>query len=243
MRIIQITDLHIYPTDEIINGVDTRKNFLNTLKAIIKIPFDKLVITGDLCFIDGDIKVYEWIKDQLQYFKINNYNIIGGNHDGAKQLSEVFDLKEDVIEDELYYFVEPNLIFLDTIKGYCSDKQLSWLKDQIEQIEGNNPIIFMHHPPFKSGVPHMDSKYAFKQEDLFAEICNLNNNASFVFCGHYHNEISVVKSNINMFITPSTYVQISMFHQEFEADHNIPAFRIIDIDNNQIKTTVRYVFD
>ncbi len=243
MRIIQITDLHIYPKDEIINGVDTRLNFLKVLKAISNIQHDLVVITGDLSFFDAEENIYHWIKNQLAFYNITKYYIIGGNHDNANVLSESFDLKNDLHNDELYYFVEPNLIFLDTIKGFCSEKQLKWFENKILSLNKSNPVIFMHHPPFKSGVPHMDNKYAFEQPEKFTRICNNNPNPVYVFCGHYHNEITLIRDNINMFITPSTYLQIYMFNENFQVDHRIPAFRLIDIDKNQIKTTVRYVYD
>ncbi len=240
MRIIQLTDLHIYSKDEMINGVDTRANFLNTIKKIKDLKYDFLVITGDLCFSDGDIEVYKWIKQKLLEFEIKNYYVIGGNHDDAKAIANVFGLEDKLKKDELYYFVEPNFIFLDTVKGYCNDNQLEWFENKIKNIKDINPIIFMHHPPFKADVYHMDAKYYFKQSDKFEEICRTNKQNSYVFCGHYHNEITLIKDNINMFITPSTYLQIYMYSENFEVDNRVPAFRIIDIEKDKMRTTVRY---
>ncbi len=243
MRIIQITDLHIYSKDEVINGVDTRANFLNILKKIQELEYDFLVITGDLCFSDGDIEVYKWIKQKLSEFGVEKYYVIGGNHDDVSAIAEVFNIKEHLNDDELYYFVEPNFIFLDTVKGYCNDKQLVWLSEKIKNIAHKNSIVFMHHPPFKADVYHMDGKYYFKQSSKFEEICNINHNASYVFCGHYHNEITLTKGNVNMFITPSTYLQIYMYSESFKVDHRIPAFRIVDIEDNKVRTTVRYLLE
>ena len=243
MRLIQITDLHINLKEEIVHGVNTKMNFLKTLQDLKKISFDMLVITGDLSYFDGDIEVYQWIKKQLKENEITDYRIIGGNHDDPVLLSEVFG--GVVLKGELYYFVEPNLIFLDTVKAYCSQDQLEWFEQNIKNIKDYNPVVFMHHPPFLSGVPHMDNKYAFEQSDIFAEICKKNPLDTYVFCGHYHNEISLIRDNINVFITPATYLQIYMFAEDFVVDHRIPAYRIIEVNDsiNKIKTTVRYVFD
>ena len=243
MRIIQITDLHIDPVESVVNGVNTRQNFIMVLKELSKMDFDFVAITGDLSFSNGNEKVYLWIKQQLEKYNIKNYYVIGGNHDDAGIMAEVFDKKQYLHNDELYYFVEPNMIFLDTIKAYCSDKQLNWFAQKMKNIKQQNPIVFMHHPPFKSGVPHMDNKYAFQQSEEFSDICRSNAKTSFVFCGHYHNEVSIFRDNINMYITPSLYIQIDMFEEEFTKYHTIPAFRIIDIDDSELKTTVRYVFD
>jgi len=243
VRIIQITDLHIYPKDEIIDGVNTRNNFIKVLEDIHKINYDLVVLTGDLSITEGDEPIYKWIKQQLNNNNINNHFVIGGNHDDANTLAKVFGKNYYLTDNELYYFVKPNIIFLDTIKGYCSKKQLDWFRQQIIGIKDESPIIFMHHPPFKSGVPHMDKKYAFQQTDEFVEICGLTNNTKYVFTGHYHNEISLMYKNVSMFITPSLYLQIDMFEEDFKTYHTVPAYRIIDIDGSQLKTTVRYVFD
>lgn len=243
MRIIQITDLHIYLKEDLINNVDTKKNFNKVLSEIKGLNFDFVVLTGDLSFNDGDFEVYEWIKLQLKQHDIGNYFVIGGNHDNASILAKVFSLEDKLSNQELYYFHEPNFIFLDTIKGYCSEEQLTWFANKVKEISELNPVIFMHHPPFKSGVPHMDNNYAFQQSEEFVNICNLNKNHSFVFCGHYHNEVTVLRGNITSFITPSTYLQMDMFEEEFKVGHYIPAYRIIDIEKEQIKTTVKYVFN
>jgi Icc protein len=243
MRIVQITDIHITTDTNPVLGVDTRKNFLNTLRESLTYNPDILVLTGDLAFQSGNRQVYIWIKEQLDSCGVKEYRIIGGNHDDIITMSEVFGLDQYVHGDELYYSVSPAMIFLDTAKAYCSDAQWTWLRQQVEPISEISPIVFMHHPPFKSGMPHMDNKYAFKQPDRFMEIFNSAAKAPVIFCGHYHSEISMEKAGIRVFITPSTYLQIGSRKEEFEVDHRIPAFRIIDINPNSIITTVRYVFD
>ncbi|MEZ4907324.1 MAG: hypothetical protein R2771_06730 [Saprospiraceae bacterium] len=145
--------------------------------------------------------------------------------------------------DEFYYFENPNFLFLDTALGYCSDKQWKWINDTITNIDSNRLYVFMHHPPFKAGVPHMDGKYAFQQSDKFFELFSNFTGDVFVFCGHYHNEITIKNKNINVFITPSTYLQISDKTVEFNIEHRIPGFREIEIDDIFLKTNVNYVFD
>ena len=243
MRIIQITDLHINQDPGPVRGVDTRKNFLVTLAESMKYDPELLVITGDLAFQSGDREVYSWIKEQLDTCGAKQYRIIGGNHDDINMIAEVFGIENDVHGDELYFSVSPAIIFLDTVKAYCSDAQWNWFGEEIKKIRDIRPLIFMHHPPLKAGVPHMDNKYAFQQTDEFLKMCKLAAISPVIFCGHYHNEISIETNGISVFITPSTYLQISSRKEEFEVDHKIPAFRIIDIDQNTIKTTVRYVFD
>lgn len=243
MRIIQITDPHINIENELVNGVDTKKNFLQVLHRAKEFAPDFFVFSGDLSFNSGNYNIYYWIREKLTQLNISEYHIIGGNHDDVNLLAEVFDNMKFLHNSELYYRSDNGIIFLDTVKGYCSAEQLIWLEETLKSISVPNPIIFMHHPPFKAGVPHMDGKYAFKQPQEFHDICKKIDKPITVFCGHYHNEISMLKDNVNVFITPSTYLQIGMKTEAFEIEHCIPGFRIIDIIDNTIKTNVIYVFD
>jgi Icc protein len=243
MRIIQITDPHINIENEIVNRVDTKKNFIRVLEKAKEFSPDIFVFTGDLSFNSGSTNIYYLIKEILTQRNISNYYIIGGNHDDVHLLAEVFDYQKFLKGSELFYSIHKGIILLDTIKGFCSSEQLKWFEETLKSITEPNPIIFMHHPPFKAGVPHMDGKYAFEQSEIFHKICRKIDKPVTVFCGHYHNEISMIKGNVNVFITPSTYLQIGKKTEAFEIDHYIPGFRIIDICDNNLKTNVIYVFD
>ena len=86
MKIIQITDLHIDKENEYPYDIDVRRNFKRVLNAARRQKPDHLVISGDLCYQDGETEIYEWIKLQLDNSKIP-YDIIAGNHDDSHMLS------------------------------------------------------------------------------------------------------------------------------------------------------------
>lgn len=243
MRIIQITDLHINHNDDLVNNVDTRKNFVKVLDEATALNPDLMVFTGDLCYQRSNPKIYEWIKSKLTERNISNYYVIPGNHDNSIELAHSFDLDHCIHGEELYYIRYPNMLFLDTSPGYCSIGQWNWLEEMLKNISMENLFVFMHHPPFKAGVPHMDEKYAFSQSEIFRNIFSDYKGKIFVFCGHYHNEITMKIDNFDVFVSPSTYLQISPKTIDFTIDHTIPAYRIIDIDNQILKTSVKYVFD
>lgn len=243
MKIIQITDIHINPKDELVNGVDTRKNFLKVLEEVSQIDYDFVVFSGDLSFQNANPDVYKWIMEQLKNYKIEKYRIIPGNHDESSVLAKSFGIGNYLHGTEMFYTEKPNYLFLDTALGYCSDDQWKWIDDTISNIDTDKMIVFMHHPPFKAGVPHMDGKYSFQQSEQFEYSFSKFKGDVFVLCGHYHNEIFLKRNNINIFITPSTYLQISNKTVEFNIEHRVPGYRVIEILNNEIKTSVKYVFD
>ena len=89
MRIVQLTDLHIGLENEDTYGVDVRHNFLQILdKAKAQRP-DLLVISGDLCYRDGDARIYEWIKGHLDQSGLP-YEVMSGNHDDPVLLARSF---------------------------------------------------------------------------------------------------------------------------------------------------------
>ena len=65
MRIVQITDLHVGREGEETYGVDVRANFRKILQAARQWRPEYLVLSGDLCYRDGDVAIYHWIREQL----------------------------------------------------------------------------------------------------------------------------------------------------------------------------------
>lgn len=241
MKIIQITDLHIDKENEFPFNIDIRKNLKRILKAARSAKVDHLVVSGDLCYDDGMVEIYDWIKEQLDLCRIP-YDIIGGNHDNTLMMAEIFRLQHLCTDDEMYFakkIGKATCIFLDSAKGFHSDEQLKWLKRQLNN-GGEDILIFTHHPPVKASVPFMDNKYPLQnipeiQKVLFSHRGFLN-----IFCGHYHVEKSIQLKNILVNITPSCFFQIDQNFDDFKVDHHSIAYRLIDISSNSIKTSVKY---
>ena len=90
MKLIQITDLHIDRAGECPFDIDVRKNFFDILDAVIKEQPDHLIVTGDLCYRDGEDNIYRWIRAQLDGLPFP-YEIIAGNHDNSVMMAEAFE--------------------------------------------------------------------------------------------------------------------------------------------------------
>lgn len=237
MRILQITDIHINKLFELTNQVNVIENFSAILESGMEYRPDLVVLTGDLGHNDLQINVYQWIKEQLQSRGVP-YRVIGGNHDDASMMADVFG---DVQGTKLYFTdrVENfKFLFLDTIDGKVDDEQLEWLKEEIKE---DITAIFMHYPPFLSGIPHMDTKYAMQQRTYFLDVLLGVNQRFRIFTGHYHTERVIEYENVSVYITPSTFVQISDKTLEFTPDHFKPAYRMLDWDDGTFKTWVRYL--
>ncbi|MEM6967381.1 MAG: metallophosphoesterase [Bacteroidota bacterium] len=241
MKIVQITDLHIDQENEFPHDIDVRKNLKRVLRAVRQIKADHLVVSGDLCYDVGDTAIYEWIKEQLDLTLIP-YDVIGGNHDDSLMMAEVFGQQHLCTDDELYFAKKvgkTTCIFLDSAKGFHSEKQLKWLKRQLNN-NLEDILIFTHHPPVKAGVPFMDNKYPLRNIDDIQKVFASHRGFLNIFCGHYHVEKSIQKDNILVQITPSCFFQIDQNYEDFKVDHHSIAYRLIDTSNNSLKTSVKY---
>lgn len=242
MKIIQITDLHIDREDEMPYDIDVRKNLTDTLLAIRSFQPNHIVLTGDLCFNIGETKIYTWIRETMDHNGIP-YDVIAGNHDDSGMMAEAFEKAPLLNDGELYYakrLGKQLCLFLDSSKGAHSKNQLNWLKRQLYQYD-DNVIVFMHHPPIKAGVPFMDNKYPLQDIEEIQTVFFDHRHAVNVYCGHYHVEKNLQIKNLNVHITPSCFFQIDQREEDFKVDHHQTAYRVIELNNGILSSTVRYL--
>lgn len=242
MKLIQITDLHVGKIGDDSYGVDVRQNFLDVLEAVKAEKPDRIVISGDLCLHDGEPEVYEWLKEHLDKAGFP-YDIISGNHDDATQIAECFGLNEFLTDGQLFFkknYDSQTFLFLDTTDYTLPKTQLIWLEKELKNLD-EELIIFIHHPPVKSGVPFMDNKYFLQNMDAVQEVLFKYLHPVHLFCGHYHVDKVIKKKNLTVYITPAVYFQIDDRTTDFNIDHYRIGFREINLDSGTIITTVRYL--
>lgn len=243
-RIIQMTDLHIGEEDEYPFGVNLRANLLSMLSDVERMNPNLMVFTGDLCYKEPQAEIYTWIRHQIERTGIP-YEIIGGNHDNVPMMTSCF-LDEDMSNDEEeYYFADEmagqHILYLDSAKGMLSDQQLSWIEVEVQRAKKHSLMVFIHHPPLHAGVPHMDNKYGLHNYPDLLRILSLHPSTVQVFCGHYHVDRSVAWKNVMVHITPSSFMQIFPYVEEFAIDHYQIGYRVIDFSEDAIRHSVRYL--
>jgi len=217
-RIAFITDLHIEEESDLPRGIDTRKNFVGVLEELkIRKP-SLIIIGGDLCFMNPEVSIYIWIKEKLNSTGIPFF-IIPGNHDHTEMMEKIFPEINLSKSKEIFFskrFLYKNILFLDSSRGELSDVQFIWLENQIQTSKNKDVFLVIHHPPIQSHSLHMDKAYAFQQMERFIRICESTPEKNyFVFSGHYNIERYIKLGNINVFITPSLFVQIDPDQQIF----------------------------
>ncbi len=243
MRITQITDLHIAPQGERPYGIDVRAQLDWALNRTRELRPDRMVVSGDLCFQEGEAEVYQLLKSELDRLDIP-YDVISGNHDDASQMARIFGQKPTVSDvTEVFYRREWEgrpILFLDTTPRRLSGVQWEWLERQVHAAQASGMIIFMHHPPVCGGVPYMDQEHNFLEAERFQQLLAAYPGLVHVFCGHYHVEKTVQTGNLLVHITPACFFQIDQHEEHFAVDHRRPALRLISMNPDQLASTVVY---
>jgi Icc protein len=243
LKICLFTDLHLAEKGQSSQGVDTRNNFKSVLEAVKEESPDHVIVAGDVSYREPSKDVYVFVKDEMDKFGVP-YSFIAGNHDDSSWLQKSIHPELDFQngENEFYYvkyIKDRKFIFLDTAIGRMSDDQFDFLDSHL--IEGST--IIMHHPPVYAGVPHMDIRYSFQDSNRFQELIEGKNFITNIFCGHYHVERVIISNKMNVFITPSLFVQIDDKFEEFVADHYKIGYRNIIFSEESMITDVNYLWD
>jgi 3',5'-cyclic-AMP phosphodiesterase len=198
MLIVQITDFHIKARGKIAyRVVDTAACLGNAVAAVAALDPapDIIVATGDLTDF-GRPEEYELLRELLAPLGKPIY-LIPGNHDEREALRQAF--RGDgyfPANGFLNYAVEDQplrLVALDTMipgdpGGRVADESLQWLDRTLAAKPDRPTVVIMHHPPFVTGIAHMD-RVGLKNIDAVAAVLARHPQVERVLCGHLHRSI------------------------------------------------------
>ncbi|MCD0505396.1 phosphodiesterase [Bordetella petrii] len=200
MLIAQITDLHIrMPGQKAYRVVETDRYLPPAVQALNLLdPAPTLaIISGDLTDF-GRPQEYAHLKNMLDGLRIPYY-LMPGNHDAREELAAGFPdhryLRD--MDGFVQYTVEDHpvrLVMLDTVvpmqsHGMLCEQRLQWLRDRLAEQPGRPTVIAMHHPPFKTGIAHMDAIGLLQGSEALESIVAAHPNVERILCGHLHRTI------------------------------------------------------
>ena len=217
MLLCQISDLHVMPRgSRAYGGVDTPACLERCVRRIASLdPMPDVVIaTGDL--VDTpDEQSYGLLREILASLPLPVY-LMPGNHDERGALRAAFPdhryLPRD--GDFLQYAVDEyplRVLALDTVvagrpHGALCAQRLDWLQRRLEESDAPT-VIALHHPPFATGIDHMD-RMALEGPDALARIVRRFPNVQRVICGHVHRPIQALFGGTLASVCPSTAHQV-----------------------------------
>jgi Icc protein len=222
MLIAQLTDLHIVaPAGSRLLDIDTAERSRLAVEHLngLRPQPDVVLVTGDLVN-EGTAQEYALARPILDQLAMP-YFVIPGNHDRGEALLEAF-------ADHPYlpgagslgvqYAVDDwpvRLVGLDTSLdgepfGGLSDERLAWL-DQTLATEPDQPtLIFMHHPPIRTGIGWIDAAGLYGSARL-REILARHPQVERLVCGHAHRQVHARWAGTTVSIAPSSsYLQVAL---------------------------------
>jgi 3',5'-cyclic-AMP phosphodiesterase len=221
MLIAQITDTHIKLPGQLAYGrVDTAgmlKRCVAELCALDPQP-DLIVLTGDLVDL-GRPAEYEHLRALLAPLR-PPLVAVPGNHDDRQAFRTAFADHAHLPADGFLQFTIDHaehpvrLIGLDTLvpgkgHGELCGARLAWLDDTLAQAPQRPTVVLMHHPPFVTGIDHMDA-LGLTGRDAFADIVKRHPQIELILCGHLHRNIQARVGGRAAMTGPSTAHQVTL---------------------------------
>jgi 3',5'-cyclic-AMP phosphodiesterase len=220
MLIAQITDLHVRPRGQaacrvVETNMLTERAF-DAVAALRRRP-DVVLITGDLTDC-GLVEENELLKSLLLRLPMPVY-MVPGNHDRRDTLKQVFaDWPTIVSDPDFIQFVVDDfplrLIGLDTVTpgsggGALCARRLDFLARALAAAPQEPTVIFMHHPPFETGIAHMDAIGLTEGAERLAEIVRAHGRVERILCGHDHRAIDTLFAGTLATVAPGVAHQVA----------------------------------
>jgi 3',5'-cyclic AMP phosphodiesterase CpdA len=253
MILCQISDLHIKPERRLAYGVvDTAAMLERCIEHIAGLPQrpDAVIATGDL--VDaGTAAEYELLRDMLSPLTMPVY-LMPGNHDERQAMRQVFHDHDYLQSPSVFiqYVIDDfpvRVIALDSVipgegGGTLCDERLEWLERALSASR-KPTVIALHHPPFVTGIGHMD-RVALDASAKLERIVARHAHVERVIAGHLHRPITVRFGGTVASTCPSPAHQVALDIAPDAADDFVmepPAFLLHWWSGQRLVTHTEYI--
>lgn len=219
MLIAQITDTHIKVPGALAYGrVDTATMLAQCVDAIMRLEVapDLVVLTGDLTDF-GTKEEYAHLRCILSPLP-QRLVAVPGNHDEREGLRAAFaDGGYLPASGFLQFAIDEHplrIVGLDTVvpmqgRGELCRDRLAWLDRTLGEKPDQPTLVLMHHPPFLTGIDHMDA-IGLTGREPFARVVERHPQVVRILCGHLHRSIFSTVGHRLALTCPSPAHQVAL---------------------------------
>ena len=254
MIIAQITDPHIKAKGRLayrkVDTVACLRACVAHVNALSPMP-DVVVMSGDLTDF-GTPDEYAYARPLMDELSMPYY-IVPGNHDEREAMRLAFtDHSYLPRSGFLNYAIEDypvRLIGLDTVVpgepfGEMCHQRIDWLDACLREDQSKPTLIFMHHPPFITGIRHMDWQNCGNNQ-AFGRVIARHPQVQMALCGHVHRAIETRWAGTLASIGPSPCHAVALDLSENVDPAFVvepPACRLVHLnDENQLIAHLSYI--
>ncbi len=219
MIFVQISDLHLRAGGLLKGVVDSQSALDACVDHILKLSPrpDFIIATGDLVqkAAKRDFDGLRRRLDRLGRLGLPVY-VIPGNHDDRDMLRDAFaDTDYMPADGFIHYAIDDyplRLVAVDTVDpgrdgGKICAERLQWLDRTLAARPDTPTLVFMHHPPFRTGISFMDDDAFIGAGELQAVI-EKHPQIERIICGHMHRDIVTSFAGRVASVAPSIVFQM-----------------------------------
>lgn len=235
LRVLQITDTHLYGDSGRLAGVDTEAT-CDAVVDEVRRRWDR----ADLLLLTGDL-VHDGARDRESAYREAKRRfdalgmpglVIPGNHDDADAMARVFHTgpvqrtAHLVAGDWLFIMLDSTVP--GATGGHLSDEQLQWLDDCLGANPDRHVLVGLHHHPVSVGCRWID-RIGVDNGDALFRILDRHDTVRAVIWGHIHQEYDDWHGPVRLLASPSTCIQFSPSSDDFSIDPQPPGYRWLEL--------------
>jgi 3',5'-cyclic AMP phosphodiesterase CpdA len=221
MLIAQLSDLHVQPHGTLAYGVVDTNPFteraFKTVAALDPKP-DIVILSGDLTDRGLDAE-YDILAELIRLHLEMPVYLIAGNHDRREGIKARLGHLPGVGSDPTFvqYVVEDfpvRLVMLDSIvpeqgHGEFCAARLDFLDRALAAAPRQPTLVVLHHPPFLTGIAHMD-EVSLRNPDAFEAVIRRHPQVERILIGHAHRPIIARFGGSLAQVAPSVAHQVTL---------------------------------
>ena len=221
--LVQLSDPHIKAPGSLAYGrVDTALFLTRAVKSVLALPqhAEAVLITGDLTD-HGRADEYAHLRRLLQPLRCPVY-LLPGNHDERAALRAAFPdhayLQTATRSDGFVQYAADlsglRLVVADSVHagaphGQLCTERLQQLDALLSQAPSSPTVLAMHHPPFMTGIGHMDEN-GLREPSALEALVRRHPQIERIVCGHLHRSIQTRWAGTLAMTAPSTAHQVCL---------------------------------
>lgn len=219
MLIAQLTDTHIRkPGSLAYDVVDTARYLEAAVAHLLTLAPrpDAVIVTGDITDFDG-AEEYARFIELLRPLPMPVFPV-PGNHDSSAGVRAAFpDVARRMGDGKAHYVVDDfplRLVMLDSTvpgrpHGEIGAEGLAFLDRALSQAPDRPALVALHHPPFLTGIRHMDAQN-LSDAPALEEVIRRHPQVTAVVCGHVHRAVSATFAGVAATIAPAPAHSVSL---------------------------------